>query len=241
MHYVRSTFLITSALALGLAGCASSQKFIQSTSLTASATQDVVDIGIAVAQRAVPTIKNNVIQPAHYEHVYIDTLDETAGSLKTITLQDAVANDVLASSDLQVKSLNKVATNPLRWTVLEDPIDRPKLSEGVGGAGFESSSFSVVNFSTNETQVLDTTKLDGLLKLASRIDGTFYIVGYSDATGVEVKNQTLSKARAQSVADLLLAGGVGTSHIKVFSGGVSQTYESLAANRRASVTFQINN
>lgn len=201
--------------------------------------QSQASSNITIAQRALPTITNNVSQPAHYQHVYIDANGKNSGSIQTITLADAVASGVLASSDLQAKPLDKIDSAKLNWVILDKGFSRPSELEGVGGADVSAKNFSEVNFALNESEILEKTKLDALLKVASRVNGMFYVVGYADETGVEAKNLTLSQDRAKAVADALVAGGVNVSRVKFFGAGVSHTYTDLAANRRASIALLI--
>lgn len=229
--------LLICMVASALAGCATNKAEPQ-----ASATQIQIvkeDNGIESAQRALPTRVGNVKQPAHYQHVYIDSMDDNAGSLQTIPLEDAVANNVLASSPLQVKKLDPVEGNGQRWVVMDHGFARPKDIEGVGGADVHSKLFSSVHFNVNETEILDKTRIDDLLKLAARVSGIFYVVGYADETGIESKNLTLSKDRAQAVADALIAGGVNETRVKTSGAGVSRLYPTLAENRHASITFRV--
>lgn len=233
MKNIRLSFLLVSAAALGLTGCAT-QKMPSQPEITVD-----VDVGIDTAHRALPTKTDNVVQPAHYQHVYIDTRDENAGSLQTISLQDAVNSNVLASSDLQAKPLEKIDPASLKWIVMDKGFPRPDSLEGVGGAGVQLNNFSEVNFATNLTEILDRTKLDELLKLASRVDGMFYVVGYADETGIEASNQTLSQDRAKVVSDAIVAGGVSPSRVRAIGAGISRAYQDLGANRRATIAFLV--
>ena len=206
---------------------------------TPAVSRSEAGIGVDTAQRALPTIKGNVVQPAHYQHVYIDTRDENAGALQTISLQDAVANNVLASSEVQVKSLSKVGSGALSWVVLDKADPRPVDLEGVGGVGIQTNNFSEVNFALNKTEILNPAKLVALVSLASRVHGVFHVVGYTDETGIEAKNYALSEARAKAVTDALISAGVSAQRIKSVGAGVSHVYAGLDANRRTSVTFRV--
>lgn len=234
-----SLSLLVSVAAMLTAGCATHTPVGQETQARIAPAAVNEDRGIESAQRALPTRVDNVKQPAHYQHVYIDSQDENAGSLQTITLADAVENNVLASSPLQVKRLDKVDPAGLRWVVMDRGFHRPSEIEGVGGADVQSKLFTNVNFNVNETEILNKSRLDELLALAARVSGMFYVVGYADETGIESKNLTLSKDRAQAVADALIAGGVNATRVKVAGAGVSRTYPTLAENRHASITFRV--
>lgn len=217
---------------VALSGCAS-QVLQQST----DSLQTIKSI--ETAQRALPTQTGNVKQPAHYQHVYIDSSDPNSGSIQTISLADAVESNVLASSPLQAKPLDKVDPKGLRWMVMDRDFARPSEIEGVGGADVAAKLFSVVNFDVNKTEILNREKLDELLQLASRVSGMFYVVGYADETGIEAKNVTLSKERAQAVADALMAGGVNSTRVHVSGAGVSRIYPTLRENRHTSVSFRV--
>ena len=235
MHTPGQSSVFSAVLALALQACATPP----SQAPVAVATHAVAHTGIDTAQRALPTIATSVSQPAHYQHVYIDTRDANAGSLQTITLEDAVKNSVLASADIQVKRLDHVDADSLKWVVLDKGFARPKELEGVGGVDVLNLNFAEVNFALNETEILNPTKLNALLKVAGRVGGVFYVVGYADESGIESKNQTLSQDRAKAVADSLVAGGVNPLRVKATGAGISRTYRGLDANRRASITFRV--
>ena len=233
MFMFRMSILLCSVASVGVAGCATSKV----TQVPVEA--NFASLKVDTAVRALPTVTNNVLQPAHYQHVYIDPLDKNAGSLQTITLEDAVTSNVLASSELQVKPLSKIQIDSLKWIVLEQGFARPNEIEGVAGADINANHFSEVNFESNEIAILDRSKLDELVKLASRVSGLFHIVGYADETGLEANNNTLSQDRANAVAAMLIASGVNSSRVQADGAGVSRTYQGLDANRRASITFRV--
>lgn len=194
---------------------------------------------IDVAHRALPTLVSNVEQPAHYQHVYIDPLSPSAGSLQTITLDDAVKHGVLASSDFQTKPLSKIDPDGLKWSVLERGYKRPTEIEGVGGVGIENNNFAEVNFDLNQTDILNPDHLTKLITKAGRVSGVFHVVGYADESGIESRNLKLSAERAQAVAQALTSAGVNRSRVVDSGAGVSRLYPGLRANRRASVTLLI--
>ena len=227
------SILLCSVATIGFSGSATSKE------PPVPAKSRFSSVKVETAVRALPTVINNVLQPAHYQHVYIDPLDKNAGSLQTITLEDAVTSNVLASSELQVKPLSKIQIDSLKWIVLEQGFARPKEMEGVAVADINTNHFSEVNFALNESAILDRSKLDDLVKLASRVSGLFHIVGYADETGLEAKNITLSQDRANAVAEILISSGVNFSRVQADGAGVSRTYQGLDANRRASITFRV--
>lgn len=195
--------------------------------------------GIESAQRALPTRSNTVSEPAHYQHVYIDTKEPNAGSLQTISLGDAVRSNVLASSELQAKPLAKIAPESLSWVVLDRGFSRPSSIEGVGGAGLMPSTFVEVNFPLNETVPIQPERLKSLTDIAKRVGGIFFVVAYADESGIEASNKLLSDERAKAVAQALMDAGVNPTRVKAVGAGISRLYPGLDANRRASVTFRV--
>lgn len=194
---------------------------------------------IDAAQRALPTRTTNVLERAHYQHVYIDKSASNSGSLQTISLEDAVNSNVLASSPLQAKPLDHIDPQSLTWIVLDRGFARPSSLEGAGGAGLTTTTFAEVNFALNETVILQPERLKTLTDLAQRIGGIFYVVAYADESGLEASNKTLSEERAKSVAEALTAAGVNASRVKATGAGISRIYQGLDANRRASITFRV--
>ena len=195
--------------------------------------------GVDSAFRALPTTKNVVEQPAHYQHVYIESSSKNAGSIQTITLRDAVDHNVLASSDLQVKRLSKVDTGGLNWVVLDKGNVTPSPLEGVAGANATPITFAEVNFDLNLTEIINPQKLLPLVQLASRVGGIFYVVGYADESGIESKNITLADARAKSVRSALVDAGINPTRIFANGAGISRIYPGLDLNRRTSISFKV--
>ena len=223
-----------------LSGCAAVRKDADSgkSDMAVMAKTIELDRGIDVAQRALPTITDSVRQPAHYQHVYVEPGSIAADSIKTLPLVDAVANDVLASNDRSVRKFTLDSDN-LRWAVLEKAAARPSQIEGVGGAGVESANLSEVNFDLNETVIINPDRLEKLIRKARLVSGLFYIVGYADESGIESINLTLSQERADSVVAFLSVNGVHSTRIKSSGAGISRIYSGLDRNRRASVSFLI--
>ena len=232
---------IAVATSILLSGCASGpKKDAQYPSAVSEQKAAItpVDYGIDVAQRALPSLTNSVRQPAHYQHVYVEGMSEAAESVKTLPLADAVANNVLASSDKRVRKF-ELDADRLQWAVLDRSGNRPSSIEGVGGAGVDSENLSEVNFDLNETVIINPERLDKLIKKARLVSGAFYIVGYADESGIEVKNYYLSQDRSISVATYLANHGIHASRIKNYGAGISRIYSGLDRNRRASVSFLI--
>ena len=79
--------------------------------------------------------------------------------------------------------------------------------------------------------------------LQSYPDTTVQIVGHTDNTGSAAYNQGLSERRANSVADVLMDGGVSFSRIETFGRGEDQpvasnlTDEGRAQNRRVEIVI----
>lgn len=195
--------------------------------------------GIEAAERALPTRTSNVKEPAHYQHVYIDSAQRNAGSVQTVGLADAVEHNILASSDLQAKPLAKIEPDSLRWLVIDKGFARPSSLEGVGGAGVAETTFSEVNFPLNEVEIINPENLAVITKVAARLGGVIHVVGYADESGLELSNQDLSERRAKAVAESLISSGVNPIRVKVVGAGVSRIYPGLDQNRRATVAFQV--
>lgn len=230
--------LATTAL---FTGCTSHVKLSQENPTIPKAVDESsqrIDKGIESAQRALPTLSDAAHQPAHYQHVYVDSLSDASESLKTITLADAVANDVLASSDFKVRKMD-LDSSKLKWVVLDRADSRPTDIEAVGGSGIDRENLSEVNFNLNETVIINTEKLDNLIEKANRVSGVFYIVGFADESGIEAKNYLLSQDRAVSVSTYLASRNIHPSRIHHSGAGVSRLYQGLDQNRRASVSFLI--
>jgi outer membrane protein OmpA-like peptidoglycan-associated protein len=72
-------------------------------------------------------------------------------------------------------------------------------------------------------------------------DTTFDIEGYTDSSGSDAENRTLSERRAQAVADRLVTEGIDSSRIRVVGRGEDQpiadngTDEGRASNRRVEI------
>jgi len=236
MHNKHIFLTILAGATAMLVGCASSHVSLDK-SVNDSALKPVAYTGIEVGSRALPTQTATGKQPAHYDHVYLDPRDPSAESLKTIPLQDAIANDVLASSNLKV--IKQGETGALNWLVTGKGTSRPSSLEGAGGAGVASNNYTEVNFEIDKTEILNRENLAGILKASSRVEGIFYVVGYADETGIERKNLTLSQDRAKSVVDYLLSSNINRTRIMDYGAGVSKLYPDLASNRRVSITFKV--
>lgn len=101
-------------------------------------------------------------------------------------------------------------------------------------------------FATGST-VLTPTLQGDLRALAQNVqvyaDSTLQIVGHTDSDGDAAFNQTLSEGRAQSVANVLISGGVPPQRLRTFGRGESQpvasnlTPEGKAQNRRVEIVI----
>lgn len=198
--------------------------------------QPLAPPSVESAYRVLPTRSGSATQQAHYQHVYVDSGDPKARSLQTIPLKDAVESNILASSEMDTVQLSGES---LKWAVFEKGIPRPTDIEAVGGADVLSGNAVEVNFDVDKTDILNPENLVPLVKKASRVGGTFYVVGYADETGIEAKNETLSVARADVVVDALVQAGINRTRINRFGAGISRYYSSLSMNRRTSVSFHI--
>ncbi|WP_324752390.1 OmpA family protein [Roseovarius sp. Pro17] len=72
---------------------------------------------------------------------------------------------------------------------------------------------------------------------------TVQVVGHTDNTGAAAYNQDLSERRANSVADVLMQGGVGANRVRTFGRGEDQpiasnlTAQGKAQNRRVEIVI----
>lgn len=236
MRFIKIHIFASAAL---LSGCAvSPEPVVPLTTPQIETTR--TDHGIETAQRALPTKVDAARQPAHYQHVYVDSLSEASESLKTLSLADAVANDVLSSNNLKIQQLN-LDNSKLKWIVLDRSAMRPSEIEAVGGYGIEKENLSEVNFELNQTGIINPERLDKLIQKAQKVSGVFYVVGYADESGLEAKNYLLSQERSASVSAYLISHNVNPSRIHSSGAGVSHLYQELNQNRRASVSFLIEN
>lgn len=223
-----------------LTGCATqkpSEATVATKSETVLVTSGVALTGIETAQRALPTVVTNATQNAHYDHVYIDSKDADARSLRTIPLADAVAHNVLASDPKPVVR-QELDPSKLLWFVTDKGDKRPSNLEGIGGFGIGDGNYVEVNFDVDKTAILNPDRVQFLIDKAKRVSGMFYVVGYADETGIESKNETLSKNRAISVKGMLTEASIHPTRIVDAGAGVSRTYPDLASNRRVSITFK---
>ena len=141
-------------------------------------------VSISAGSRAMPTQTTSVVEPARYQHVFVDSKSPSGRTVQTISLQDAVANDVLASSELEIQRQQAIERGSLVWIVTEaGGVRRPSDLEGAGGEGAAAVNASEVNFALNEADILNPERLSSLLRVASRLNGVFHVVGYADETG----------------------------------------------------------
>ncbi len=81
---------------------------------------------------------------------------------------------------------------------------------------------------------IESSNLDNLLEMITNSKGVISIHGYSDNTGSEKYNLSLSKQRAIAVANYLIYKGVHPTRIKVYSYGESRpSYENNSKINRA--------
>jgi OOP family OmpA-OmpF porin len=66
------------------------------------------------------------------------------------------------------------------------------------------------------------------------------LIGYADETGTEKNNQALSKKRAESVFELLIAAGISKRRLSFTGGGEDKSVAKKARQFARKVTFQIN-
>lgn len=104
----------------------------------------------------------------------------------------------------------------------------------------------VVHFGFNEAAVpaSDAAKVEGVCRQAGSSPGTVEVLGHADSVGSDEYNQTLSARRAESVAALLRACGIGKGQSIRAQGlgkskpiGDNDTEQGRAANRRVEIGF----
>jgi outer membrane protein OmpA-like peptidoglycan-associated protein len=115
--------------------------------------------------------------------------------------------------------------------------------------GIKVTFDSGLMFAVNKSELTDATR-ENLSDLAANLnehkDTEILIEGHTDASGSEEYNQELSKKRAQSVTDYLVAQGVDGSRLSVIGYGESQpvadneTEEGKQANRRVELAITAN-
>ncbi len=101
-------------------------------------------------------------------------------------------------------------------------------------------------FDVDSAAVFPALRTD-LLKVAESMqnypDTTVQVIGHTDNSGGAAYNQALSERRANSVADVLMDGGVAFSRIQTFGRGEDQpiasnlTAEGKAQNRRVEIVI----
>jgi len=182
--------------------------------------------GVEVGQRALPTHGKNARTNAHVDHVFLDSGAAGYRSVETITIEDAVANDVLATSDFEIVDLKRshIQGASVEIVRLDRALQRPTQKESVGGYGIDDGISSEVNFDLGESVMLNPEKLSHLVEMAAEIPGQFTVVGYTDPQGSLSLNLGLSISRADAVAEALVNAGVHPSRISVQGMGVSTKY-----------------
>ncbi len=98
-----------------------------------------------------------------------------------------------------------------------------------------------------DSAVVNTSLRSDLLTVAQSLQNypqsNVQVVGHTDNTGEAAYNQTLSERRANSVADVLMEGGVPFSRIQTYGRGEDQpvasnlTAEGRAQNRRVEIVI----
>jgi outer membrane protein OmpA-like peptidoglycan-associated protein len=195
---------------------------------------------VHTAQRAIPTQIGNAIEPAMVQHVLIDSGDPNLRSLQTISDADAKANELNTASELQVRTLAPVYSAPNQFiTLAGSSEENPSTLQAAAGESAQPQVFAEINFKRGTTEMINPERLDNFIRLASRLDGLFYIVGYADETGTYKSNVALSHARAVLIMEKLTAAGVHPTRIQARGAGVSNTYGNPDLNRRASVSFRV--
>ena len=143
--------------------------------------------------------------------------------------------------DVSVTPIESKSASALK-TEIADSISQPFLPKfGV------SVALKNIFFTSNESELLSESslELDKLVQyLKKDINTTIVINGYTDNTGNEDKNKTLSDARAKAVAKYLILKGIDKTRIKYAGNGsespiaTNDTEQGRQLNRR--VEFTIN-
>lgn len=234
----RSSVCVLFAVCFSLAGCSLFNSKAPDGSQESRLGSGLGILGVEVTQRALPTSGGGAVTNAHYDHVYVDPAWSGSKYLQTITLDDAVQNNVLIDNDLAAKSLVLTkAGESLRWVVFEAGFERPSTKEAVGGAGIEDGLHAEVNFDLNEVEMINPEKLTALVERGRLISGSYFVVGYTDPTGTERGNMKLAQLRALAVAESLMDAGVHKSRIQHKGVGISKNYPTNEQNRRAAIAF----
>ncbi len=106
-----------------------------------------------------------------------------------------------------------------------------------------------INFVSNSADMLEESlplleRITGVVLACSGNEATVTVAGHTDSLGGDAANQQLSEARAQSVAQYMIARGVDAKALQPVGFGETQpianndTTEGRAANRRISFEFQ---
>ncbi|MFA7228858.1 MAG: OmpA family protein [Melioribacteraceae bacterium] len=117
------------------------------------------------------------------------------------------------------------------------------------GEGIKITFDSGILFATNSFTLQSQAKAN-IEKLSTILnkypDTNILITGYTDSTGKEEYNQTLSEKRAKSVSDYTVSKGVISSRINVIGMGIkepvatNETQEGRQANRRVEIAVFAN-
>ena len=119
-----------------------------------------------------------------------------------------------------------------------------RVGEGIK-ITFDSGILFATNSSTLESQA--KTNIEKLAIILNKYpDTNILITGYTDSTGKEEYNQTLSEKRAKSVSDFTASKGVASSRMSTIGMGVKEpvasndTPEGRQANRRVEIAVFAN-
>ncbi|MHB8929864.1 MAG: OmpA family protein [Melioribacteraceae bacterium] len=119
-----------------------------------------------------------------------------------------------------------------------------RVGEGIK-ITFDSGILFATNSSTLETQA--KTNIEKLATILNKYpDTNILVTGYTDSTGKEEYNQTLSEKRAKSVSDFTASKGVAASRMSIIGMGIKEpvasndTPEGRRANRRVEIAVFAN-
>lgn len=152
---------------------------------------------------------------------------------------------IMAMNQAQLDALNGALADAnaenARLKKLIDSHKCPKAGETKVITEFATTSASVF-FNLNSSKIAskkDLVNVKELAELAKSKGAKVVVTGYADSkTGSVARNQTLSEARAQAVADQLVSMGVSRDNIEVVAKGGVADLDPYSYNRRAVVTLK---
>lgn len=188
---------------------------------------------------------------------------ETTGRIVSLLAETVSANASLSRNQLIVRS---VTTDEPRWQsrfdalagtlptevrVSEDSlfVDSKLDTRNACSRSFESFDPGAINFEESSAEFRSSAfpRLDRVIALAQACaESRIAVTGHTDASGSKSGNQRLSVARADAVADYIVAGGVTSERLTIAGIGSAEpiaddnTRYGRSLNRRIEITFSNN-